>query len=293
MLDARVKLIAITHVPTNGGLVNPAAAVGPGGAGGRRALSPRRLPVGGPDADRRGGARLRHALRPPAASICAGRAPPASSRSGGSFVERLEPPFLDLHAATWWRATATRCGRTRGASRTGKPTYAGKIGLGVAVDYALDWGLAGHPRARLRARRRASRERLAALPGVTVRDMGAERCGIVTFTARGLRGRRLIKQALLSQAINVSASQAAATRGSTWRPATCPGWCAPPCTTTTARTRSSASAPRWGRVLARYSAGPEGDGVVPGGGASRRCRRCPSSPPRPPAACGSPPKSRL
>src|SRR5258705_998199 len=55
-------------------------------------------------------------------------------------------------------------------------------------------------------------------------------------------------------------------RGWTWKTASCPGSCGRPCTTTTARRRSSASAPRWSPCSVLL-AGPERDGVVPGGGA--------------------------
>jgi selenocysteine lyase/cysteine desulfurase len=81
---------------------------------------------------------------------------------------------------------------------------AGKIGLGVAVSYALEWGL-GAIRERVYALAAGLRARLASVPGVTVRDRGAERCGIVTFTMAG-REPGAIKQALLTQGINVHVS---------------------------------------------------------------------------------------
>ena len=62
MIDERVKLIAITWVPTNGGLTNPAAAVGQDRAGAWHSLSARCLPGRGPDAGRCPGAQLRHAV---------------------------------------------------------------------------------------------------------------------------------------------------------------------------------------------------------------------------------------
>ena len=49
------------------------------------------------------------------------------------------------------------------------------------------------------------RARLAALPGVTVRDLGRERCGIVTFTVDGSEHVAL-RRSLRQRAINVSVS---------------------------------------------------------------------------------------
>src|SRR5208282_3286908 len=82
--------------------------------------------------------------------------------------------------------------------------YAAKIALGVAVDYALEWGLdAIYARVRELAER--LRDGLARIPGAAVHDIGAERCAIVTFTLEG-KAPDAIKAALARQAVNVTTS---------------------------------------------------------------------------------------
>ena len=115
-------MVALTHAPTNGGLINPAAAVGELCQQPRSVLCARRLSIVRPGPHRRHGDRLRCAVgHEPQVS-----ARPAEARacctSAQRALERCEPPFLDLHAATWTTAPRTRSGLTRSASRTGRPT---------------------------------------------------------------------------------------------------------------------------------------------------------------------------
>ena len=101
---APVKLVAITHVPTQGGLVNPAEEIGAATREAGVPLPARRLPVGRADARRRRADRLRHALRDGTEVPPRALEGPGSSTSAASFLDQLEPPFLDLHAATWTAA---------------------------------------------------------------------------------------------------------------------------------------------------------------------------------------------
>jgi selenocysteine lyase/cysteine desulfurase len=80
----------------------------------------------------------------------------------------------------------------------------------VAADYARGWGL-GEIRDRVYGLANELRRRLAALPGVTVRDLGVERCGIVTLTAAG-HPASAIQQALRERAINATVSRLTSTR---------------------------------------------------------------------------------
>jgi selenocysteine lyase/cysteine desulfurase len=209
MIDDRVRLIAVTHVPTNGGLVNPAAAIGKiAQAAGIPFLLDACQSVGQMPIDVQAiGCDMLSAT---------GRKYLRGPRGTGllyvrrSMIERLEPPFLDLHAATWVARNRYEIRPDARRFENWETNYAAKIGLGVAIDYALGWGMEAIA-ARIQALAASLREQLALLPGVTVHDIGQQRCGIVTFAVAGSEPEQ-IQRLFAAQQINVTTSTVFSTR---------------------------------------------------------------------------------
>jgi selenocysteine lyase/cysteine desulfurase len=204
MIDSRVKLIALTHIPTNGGLVNPARAVG---AVARRAKIPFLL-----DACQSVG-QMPIDVAEIGCDILSGTARKflRGPRAIGflwmrrDLAMRLEPPFLDMHAATWVARDTYEIRPDARRFENWETSAALKLGLGAAVDYAMGWGLDAI-RERAWGLAATLRRALSAMPEVTVRDIGVEKCAIVTFTVEG-RDPEEIKRSLLEKRINVTTPQ--------------------------------------------------------------------------------------
>ena len=200
MLDGRVKLVAITHVPSSNGLINPAEEVGAlvKDSGALYLLdacqSVGQLPI---DVQRIGchmlSATGRKFLRAP--------------RGTGflyvrhSVLDRLLPPFAEHRGATWtgrdsfvWRDDALRF-------ETWEKSYANVIGLAEAVDHALSWGLDAIAE-RVQDLADSLRAQLADIPGVRVHDPGTCRSGIVTFSKEGTPSTHVMER-LRQERINV------------------------------------------------------------------------------------------
>ncbi|HTY25540.1 MAG TPA: aminotransferase class V-fold PLP-dependent enzyme, partial [Desulfomonilaceae bacterium] len=202
-INDRVKLIALTHVPTNGGLVNPAEEVGKiaGEAGVLYLLdacqSVGQMPI---DVQRIGchmlSATGRKFLRAPRGT-------------GFLYVSQdilagLEPAMLDLHSAQWVDKDKYEIRNDARRFETWEVNYAGKMGLGTAIEYALNWDIkVTWPRICRLADE--LRRRLADLPGVVVRDLGRQKCGIVTFTVAEKTPHE-VRRRLADEKINVAVS---------------------------------------------------------------------------------------
>jgi len=204
-LDDDVKLVSLVHVPTQSGLVNPAAEVG---RVTRAAGIPLLL-----DACQSAG-QLPLNVEELGCDILTGtgrkflRGPRGTGflyvRRG--LIEELEPPLLDMRAADWQPDGTYTIRSDARRFENWETFYAGKVGLGVAVDYALDIGIEAI-RARVVELAERLRSGLRELDGVTLLDRGQVLAATVTFTVEGVAPDE-VQRRLEARAVNVSTMDA-------------------------------------------------------------------------------------
>jgi cysteine desulfurase / selenocysteine lyase len=204
-LDDDVKLVSLVHVPTQSGLVNPAAEVG---RVTRAAGIPLLL-----DACQSAG-QLPLNVEELGCDILTGtgrkflRGPRGTGflyvRRG--LIEKLEPPLLDMRAADWQPDGTYTIRSDARRFENWETFYAGKVGLGVAVDYALDIGIEAI-RARVVELAERLRSGLRELDGVTLLDRGQVLAATVTFTVEGVAPDE-VQRRLEARAVNVSTMDA-------------------------------------------------------------------------------------
>lgn len=201
--ERQPRLVALTHVPTNSGLVQPVEAVG------RicrehnvwylvdACQSAGQLPL---DVDAMGcdflSATSRKFLRGP-------RGAGFLFASDRALAAGLEPLFLDLHSARWVEPNRYEAALSARRYENWEFAYALVLGTGAAVRYALGVGIA---RIAERATALAAllREQLAAAD-FRVLDRGARRCGIVSIEVPG-RDADEFHRALMQRGVNTSVS---------------------------------------------------------------------------------------
>jgi cysteine desulfurase / selenocysteine lyase len=204
-LDAMVtpahKLIAITHVPSQSGLVNPAAAVG-------RIAKKHNLTYLLDACQSVGQVAIDvqdigcHILSGTGRKFLRGPRGTGFLYVTNSIVDSLDPPFIDLTAAQW--TDDTNYTLAPGALRfeNWESNVAGRIGLTAAVAYARAIGM-DTIQTRTASLAQTLRAALVTVPRVTVQDQGLQKCGIVTFTKDGMAP-EAIYATLRDAKINVS-----------------------------------------------------------------------------------------
>ncbi|WP_372371666.1 aminotransferase class V-fold PLP-dependent enzyme [Candidatus Uabimicrobium sp. HlEnr_7] len=202
-LDAKVKLVAITHIACNNALVNPVSLVGEIVSktpsfylvDACQSIGQVTIDVKSIKCD---------ALVTTARKWLRGPRGIGFAYIGKSKENYICPAQIEQYTLQSPQNILSDLKIRSGAKKIelSEKNYALILGLGVAVDYALQLGIENIER-RIGDLSSYLRKQLSQIKGVYVRDLGTKKCGIVTFTVDGYHCTN-IKNALLQNKINVS-----------------------------------------------------------------------------------------
>jgi cysteine desulfurase/selenocysteine lyase len=208
MLDRRVRLIAVTWIPTNGGLINPAEEVGriarnhgiPLLLDACQAVGQMPIDVGSLNCDMLTATGRKYLRAPRGTGFLYIRR---------DLLARTEPAMLDLFGAAMSGADTYELRSDARRFETWETNYSTRMGLGAAVDYALKVGL---PAIEARCGELTStlRGELAEMKGIRLRDIGRRHAAIVSLTVDGVESAEVMRR-LTAEGINVSVSPPSST----------------------------------------------------------------------------------
>jgi selenocysteine lyase/cysteine desulfurase len=207
MIDDRVKLVSLTWIGANGGLINPAAEIGrvaraagvPFFVDASQAIGQLPIDVAALGCDMLIAPGRKHLRGPRGTGLL-------YIRQG--FLDRLDPPYHDARTATW-TPDGPRLQDSALRFEAGDFPMALRLGLGAAIRYARAIGIDAI-RARLDGLAQGLRGRLAAIPGVTVHDLGVERSALVSFAVAGVEPAEL-RRRLAAEGITIAVNGVAYT----------------------------------------------------------------------------------
>ncbi|MBO9449773.1 aminotransferase class V-fold PLP-dependent enzyme [Tropicibacter sp. R16_0] len=204
-----VGLIAITWVPTNGGLVNPAAEVG-------RIAKANGVPYLLDACQAAGQMRIDVEQIGCDFLSATGRKYLRGPRGTGflyvqeKWLDTLEPAMIDHFGAPWVERDRYDLRDDARRFETWENSYALRAGLAAAIDYADHIGIE-HIQNRVTMLAALARQALSEVSLVDVQDLGQRPCGIVSFSIEGCDPTSIVKQ-MAASGYAIGASTPSSTR---------------------------------------------------------------------------------
>ena len=205
-ISARTRLIALTHIASQRGDIQPAVEVGQ--------IARTNKVVFLLDACQSAGQLPLDVSELGCDMLCGtGRKYLRGPRGTGFLyinkdrLEELEPVFIDLHSAEWTDAGNYSLRADARRFENWEQFIAGKIGLGVAVNYALEIELP-FIRSRIEELVTHFRNRASAVQGIRILEQSSAPSGIITFIKQGASANVLQKK-FRSNKMNISVSKQA------------------------------------------------------------------------------------